>query len=285
MKPKSISQIIKENYSSLSQGQKKAAEFLTLHKEEGVLLTAFQLGKRAGVSETTVIRLAYALGFKGYSDMQEALRRNWLEKKQGAGLEGLPAELKQPNETSIFSSVIEKETSVLQQLLLQVDEGEIWKTVDHFIQSDRIYIGGFGSSYGAAYWLHYTLKQYRDNVAISSPAGFSLEDILDLNQNSAVIIFSFPRYRQESIELAKCSQAQGATVIAITNRQFSPVGQLAEITLTTEEELDSGDHSIASVVSLLEVIMEGVKHRDQDRISLRQQKLEKLYTDQGLFLE
>lgn len=283
MKSKSISQIIKENYSSLSQGQKKAAEFLTLHKDEGALLTAFQLGKKAGVSETTVIRLAYALGFKGYSDMQEAVRRDWLEKKQPA--EEIPSLSQEQQEKNLFSRIIDKEASVLKQLLMQIEENEIWKAVDHLIQSDHIYIGGFGSSYGAACWLHYTLQQYRGNVAISSPAGFSLEDIHDLNQHSAVIIFSFPRYRKEALELAKCSQAQGSKVIAITNRQLSPVGQLAEITLTTEEKADSGHHSIASVVSLLEVIMEGVKHRDRDRISIRQQKLEQLYTDQGLFLE
>ncbi|OHR70613.1 RpiR family transcriptional regulator [Bacillus sp. HMSC76G11] len=283
MKSKSISQIIKENYSSLSQGQKKAAEFLTLHKDEGALLTAFQLGKKAGVSETTVIRLAYALGFKGYSNMQEAVRRDWLEKKQPA--EEIPSLSSEQQEKNLFSGIIDKEASVLKQLLMQIDENEIWKAVDQLIQSDRIYIGGFGSSYGAACWLHYTLKQYRGNVAISSPAGFSLEEIHDLNQHSAVIIFSFPRYRKEALELAKCSQAQGSKVIAITNRQLSPVGQLAEITLTTEEKADSGHHSIASVVSLLEVIMEGVKHRDRDRISIRQQKLEQLYTDQGLFLE
>ncbi|MGG4489881.1 MurR/RpiR family transcriptional regulator [Metabacillus idriensis] len=283
MKSKSITQMIKENYSSLSQGQKRAAEFLTLHKDEGALLTAFQLGKKAGVSETTVIRLAYALGFKGYSDMQEAVRRDWLKRKQPA--EEIPSLSQEQQEKNLFSGIVDKEASVLRQLLMQIDEDEIWKAVDYLIKADRIYIGGFGSSYGAAYWLHYTLKQYRENAAISSPGGFSLEDIYDLNEHSAVIIFSFPRYRKEALELAKCSQAQGAKVIAITNRQLSPVGQLAEITLTTEEKADSGHHSIAPVVSLLEVIMEGVRHRDSDRISIRQQKLEQLYTDQGLFLE
>ena len=74
----SITQMIKQHYPSLSTGQKKVAEWLTQNHEEGALLTAFQMGRKVGVSETTVIRFSYALGFKGYSEMQEAVRSHWL---------------------------------------------------------------------------------------------------------------------------------------------------------------------------------------------------------------
>lgn len=285
MKQKPISQIIKENYSSLSPGQKKVAEFINQNKDEGALLTAFQMGRKVDVSETTVIRLAYALGFKGYSEMQEVVRKDWLTKRQIEADEGFPSQTDELDENHVFLNVIEKEKSVFQQLLQQLDTDEVWRAVDRLIQADRVYIGGFGSSYGAAYWLYFTLKQYRGNVFLSSPLGFSLEDISELNHDSVVIIFSFPRYRKEAIELAKCSQKLGANIVAITNRQLSPIGQLAEITLTTEENMHAGHHSIASVVCLLEVIISGVQHRDRDRISLRQKQLEQLYTEQGLFLE
>jgi DNA-binding MurR/RpiR family transcriptional regulator len=167
----------------------------------------------------------------------------------------------------------------------QLDVKEIWKTIDRLIQSERVYIGGFGSSYGAAYWMYYTLKQYRTNVFLSSPAGFSPEDICDLDQRSTVVMFSFPRFRTESIELVEKAKKQGSYVIAITNRQLSPLGQISDLTLTTEEGMNSGHHSIASVVSLVELILIGLQHRDQDNISIRQRKLEQLYTNEGLFIE
>ena len=55
--------------------------------EKGSLYTAGQIGKEAGVSETTVIRLAYALGLNGFSDLQELMRKEWLasaESKEAA---------------------------------------------------------------------------------------------------------------------------------------------------------------------------------------------------------
>lgn len=283
MSQKTLTQSIKENFASLSPGQKKVAEFLIQHMDEGALLTAFQVGRKVGVSETTVIRLAYALGFSGYSQMQEMLRSDWLVHKQPivGGYDSLQGDV----EETIFNNVIDKERLILQQLLEQLKTDDIWTAVDAFIRADRIYIGGFGSSYAAGYWFYYALKQLRENVFLSSPTGFSPEDIFELNENSVVVIFSYPRYRKDALNLANFTKKQQARIISITNRQLSPIGQLSDITLTTEEHMESDHHSIASVVSLLEVIITGIQHRDRERIAIRQQKLEQLYTDQELFIE
>jgi len=280
-----INQMIKENFSSLSPGQKKVAEFFIQHVNDAALMTAFQVGRKVGVSETTVIRLAYALGFSGFSEMQEKLRKDWLLSKFPNSEQGMPNLLEEFSENQLFSRVVEQEKVILQQLLHQLDIKAVWKAVEEIIQADRIYIGGFGSSYGAAFWFYYTLKQMRENVSISASTGLMPEDLSDLTDQSVVVVFSFPRYRKESLKLVKFAEQQGAKIIAITNRQLSPIGQIAEITLTTEEQMESDHHSIASVITLLEVIIAAIQHQDFERISRRQKKLEQLYTGHELFLE
>jgi DNA-binding MurR/RpiR family transcriptional regulator len=285
MGQKSLNQLIKENITVLSPGQKKVAEFFIQHKNEAPLLTAFQVGKKVGVSETTVIRLAYALGFSGFSQMQEKLREEWLSSKYPQLNEGLPSSEDEDNNTHLFTKVIEKEQLILKQLLQQQDPTQIWKVVEQITNADRVFIGGFGSSFSAGYWFYFSLKQLRDHVYISNPTGFMTEDMIDLTEKSAVIIFSYPRYRKESMKLAKFAREQNANIIAITNRQLSPIGQVSDTTLTTEEFMESGHHSIASVITLLEIIIAGIHQKDQDNISDRQKKLEMFYTDLQLFLE
>lgn len=190
MDKKTMSQLIKESYSSLSPGQRKAAEFIMEHADEAVLLTAFQVGKNAGVSETTVIRLAYALGFSGYSQMQDRIRKEWLAGKQMDYFED-DSSIENAAKENLFRRVIDQERKILRQLLDQVDEREIWKAIDALIRADRVYVGGFGSSFAVAYWFYYTLKQIRGNVYISSPNGFLSEDVCDLTDQSAVVIFLF----------------------------------------------------------------------------------------------
>lgn len=280
-----MNQIIKENFPSLSPGQKKVAEYISGHMDEGALHTAFQIGKKAGVSETTVIRLAYALGFAGFSDLQEKVRKDWLETKQAFQTEVSAASESLPPKDQLFESVIRREKRILQQLLNQVSTEDIWKAADRIVEADRIFIGGFGSSYAAAYWFYYSLRQLRGNVSISSPNGFMPEDVGELNEHSLLIVFAFPRYRNETLKLVDLANKQEAFVLAITNRQLSPIGQIASLPLTTEEQIDSSHNSIASVISLLEVIIAAIHMRDEGRISNRQQKLERLYADQGLFIE
>jgi DNA-binding MurR/RpiR family transcriptional regulator len=282
---KPIAQIIKGHFPSLSPGQKKVAEYIIEHLDEGALLTAFQMGKKVGVSETTVIRLAYALGFSGYSQMQVTVRKEWLTNKHLVIDEEKPSSNEESSGEWVFTKVIDQESRILSQLIQQLNTDEIWKAVDELIRADRVYIGGFGSSYAAGYWFYYTLKQLRENVFISSPTNFLPEDICDLTEDSVVVIFSYPRYRKESLKLANYVKKQKARILTITDRQLSPIGQLADMTLTTEEKMESSHHSVASVVSLLEMIIAGIHHQDQTRISIRQQRLEQLYTEQELFLE
>jgi DNA-binding MurR/RpiR family transcriptional regulator len=284
MEEKQLFQIIKESFPSLSRGQKKVAEFIKGHMDEGALDTAYQLGKKVGVSETTVIRLAYALGFNGYSAMQEKIRKDWLTSKNPVLSEASPAK-EEYHENQIFQNVVAHEGAVLQQLLQQVSADEIWNAVDMILRSDRVYIAGFGSSFAAAYWLYYTLRQMRENVSISNSDGYMPEEVCELTESSVVVVFSFPRYRKEALNLVHLVKKQGAATLAITNRQLSPVGQLAEIALTTEEKAESSHNSISSVISLLEVLIAGIQSKDPERIRKRQQKLELLYTDQELFLE
>lgn len=284
MGEKQLNQIIKEGFSSLSPGQKRVAEYIKGHMDEGALHTAYQIGKKAGVSETTVIRLAYALGFSGFSDLQEKVRRDWLENKQTL-LTEVSASIETTEESKLFETVIQREKSILLQLLSQASSEELWAAVDKIVQANRIFIGGFGSSYAAAYWFYFSLRQLRENVSISSPNGFMPEDVGELTEKSLLIVFAFPRYRNETIKLVNLAKQQKAGVLAITNRQLSPVGQVAELTLTTEEQIESSHNSIASVITLLEVLIAGIQSKDEERISKRQQKLERIYAEHGLFIE
>ena len=57
---------IEEKYRDLSKGQKRVAEYVLDNYDKAVFLTAARLGEVVGVSESTVVRFATQLGYKGY---------------------------------------------------------------------------------------------------------------------------------------------------------------------------------------------------------------------------
>ena len=64
---------INQKYSSMSKGQKLLATYISDNYDKAVFLTAERLGKVVGVSESTVVRFATFLGYKGYPEFQKAL--------------------------------------------------------------------------------------------------------------------------------------------------------------------------------------------------------------------
>ena len=67
--------LIQENMPTFSKGQKKIANFILESYDKAAFMTASRLGKRVGVSESTVVRFAAELGYDGYPDMQRSLQK------------------------------------------------------------------------------------------------------------------------------------------------------------------------------------------------------------------
>ena len=67
---------INECYPGMSKGKKSIATYICDHYEQAVFMTAAELGKIVGMSESTVVRFAAELGYRGYPGMKKALQRS-----------------------------------------------------------------------------------------------------------------------------------------------------------------------------------------------------------------
>lgn len=66
---------IEGNYFKLSKGQKKRiADYIFQNYDKVAFMTASTLGDIVGVSESTVVRFANALGYDGYPKLQKVFR-------------------------------------------------------------------------------------------------------------------------------------------------------------------------------------------------------------------
>lgn len=278
----SIEQLVKGEFNGLSASQKKVAEYLLLHPDECALLTAKQISREASVSETTVIRLSYALGFSNFSEMQQRLRDRMLKNNS---VVATAVESPVVDETNALAKVIENDIAILKQTLNQLNEGELWKAVDALIQADRVLVAGYRASYGAAYWFSFMLGMTRDNVQLCPSGGDDYVKLFNLGGPSVAVVISVPRYSREILNLANLAKEQNVTLIAVTDRLLSPVGRIADITLTTDVNVDSGMASISSVISLLNLLIYGIKTKDQPQFQSRQQRLEQLYSASNIFIE
>ena len=66
-------QRLEDGYNKFSKGQKKLADFIREDYDKAAFMTAAKMGEEVGVSESTVVRFATALGYEGYPQFQRAL--------------------------------------------------------------------------------------------------------------------------------------------------------------------------------------------------------------------
>ena len=76
---------LSEHYASFSKGHKAIADYIIQNYDTAAFMTAVKLGTAVGISESTVVRFAYEVGYDGYPKLQKALQemvRNQLTSTQ-----------------------------------------------------------------------------------------------------------------------------------------------------------------------------------------------------------
>ena len=109
---------LNKNYKTLSKGQKQLAAYITENYDRAAFITASKMGRIVGVSESTVVRFAYALGYDGYPELQKSLQeliRNKLTSVQRIQLTG---DL-QPND--VLRSVLKSDVSNIRATIDSID--------------------------------------------------------------------------------------------------------------------------------------------------------------------
>ena len=71
-----LAQKIENLPDNLTPKGKLISEYLFENPRKAVFMTARELAAACGISEATVIRFVAQLGYKGYSEMQQALRQS-----------------------------------------------------------------------------------------------------------------------------------------------------------------------------------------------------------------
>ena len=114
-----LSNRINESYSRLSKGQKLLATYITDNYDKAVFLTAARLGEVVGVSESTVVRFATHLGYKGYPEFQNALEE--LVRNKLNSIQRMEVTYGRIDRSEILATVLQSDIEKIKQTLESVE--------------------------------------------------------------------------------------------------------------------------------------------------------------------
>ncbi|MGM0776123.1 MAG: MurR/RpiR family transcriptional regulator [Bacillota bacterium] len=274
-----LKETIEKEFNNLSKGQQKAAKYLLDHPKDFAVKSAGEIGKRIGISETTVIRFCYSIQLSGYSELQKMVREQLLKANSTLG-QYFTNKVELAEEPEFLANVMEKDCLHIRETMQNISQDDFDALVDRLIESKNIYITGLRSSFSAASWLSFTLGVVRGNAKLIRP---DTDDLLltvtEMDKDATFIAISFDRYMKDTIKLAELAKKQGAFVIGITDSAIAPIKEHADLLFQIHSSEKSTIDAAPALFSFLNAVIAGVSIQDCDRFQARKEQYEKLESE------
>jgi DNA-binding MurR/RpiR family transcriptional regulator len=189
------------------------------------------------------------------------------------------ARLQQRSLSSVLQQrVIDKERETLGVALDRVKEdGSAIAVAGIIVAARRRFVAGSGKSFAYATLLARDLSAGLAEVfLIDNTVIRSIEILRETKPTDVLVVFSFRRYRRDTIELCKQFIAAGGTVVAITDEEDSPVTALATASIVVPTDSVSYADSPTAIAAIIHLVTtlctasaKGAKRRvaERDRLS------------------
>ena len=267
----------------LSKGHRKIAQYIVEHYDKAVFMTASKLGESVGVSESTVVRFASAMGYEGYPQLQRSLQELVSHRLTANQRFEMSTEI-DPREA--LSVVLKSDVQNLRATMEQMDEDVFEDVVNRLLSARAIYVMGLRSAAPLAQFMGYYLNYIFDNVhLVSSGATDVFEEISKLKENDVLVGISFPRYSTRTLEAMRFAKRCGAQVVAITDGPMSPLADMADATLTARTDMASFVDSLAAPLSLINALLVALGLHRKEALKDHFRQLESIWETYEVYLE
>lgn len=258
--------IIRDKMPGMSKGYKKVAEYVLEHYDEAAFETAASVGKKIGVSESTVVRFAMAIGYAGYPEYQKALG-NALRTRL-ASVKKLDEQYGHNTQAELIRRVVSADISKLQQTVEEIDPDRFEDVVTAIVDAENVYIVGPRGGRILAAALYNSLNLARRNVYLvdSDSEEEIVERLFRIGEKDCFIFLSFPKYSKRSTVAFEQACIHKAKTILITDEPKPALEIYAETTLYAKVETVSVVNSLVAPMSLINAIAVSVCVKNQEEV-------------------
>ena len=268
----------------LSKGHRRIAEFIMAHYDKAAFMTAGRLGESVGVSESTVVRFASAMGYDGYPQLQRALQELVSHRLTANQRVEMATDAMAPEQ--VLPSVLKSDMQNLRATLEGIDSQVFDDVVKRLLSAKAIYVMGLRSAAPLAEFMRYYLNYIFDDVhLVSSGTTDVFEEIINLREEDVLVGISFPRYSTRTLEAMSFARRCGAQVIAITEGPISPLCYNADAVLCAHTDMASFVDSLAAPLSLINALLVALGIQRKEALIQHFRQLESIWDTYQVYLE
>ena len=251
-----VSDLISDRLSNLRAAERKVARALIADYPTAGLGTVASLAHAAGVSGPSVVRCVTALGFDGFSALQDALKDELRLRSEGPLGSIVWASDPGSHSANLVQGAETMATNAVQSLKA-IPPQELERTIALLADSSRkVFITGGRYSNSLARHLAINLETIRPKVRfVEQPFGSDLSTLISLGTRDIYVLFDFHRYQSSTVELARNIRRRGATIVLVTDERMSPAASKAQVVIPINVSAPSPFYTFSGGTMLMELLV------------------------------
>lgn len=274
---------IEERQVQFSKGQKRLADYVVENYDKAVFLTAAKLGEVVGVSESTVVRFATQLGYKGYPGFQKALEE--LVRNKLNSIQRMEVTYGRISQSEILETVLHSDIEKIKMTLEAIDQKAFDLAIETILNAKRIYVIGIRSCAPLASFLSFYLNLVCENVTTVNTNSSSeiFEQLIRINEDDVIIGISFPRYSMRTLKALEFASNRKAKVITLTDSVHSPMNLYSSCNLIARSDMASIVDSLVAPLSVINALVVALCMKKQQDVVMTLETLEKIWGEYQVY--
>ena len=252
-----ITERIREAFPKLRKSEQKAATYMLENADKVGAISLDQLAKEAGVSQPSVIRMLNAAGYTGFKEakiafVEECMANSVLGFENVFGVKISKADKIEDVPGKIIGNTIQ----LLQDSLSSISAKCIKKAVTAIEKSN--FVGIFSVENSNAIAVDLMTKLIYLGINCEFTQDYYLQNVRagHMKKGDVAIGISYTGTSKNTVDVLKKAKMSGATTIAITNYDDTPLVEYADIViLTSNKQLLYGNDIFSRTVHLAVVDM------------------------------
>jgi RpiR family transcriptional regulator, carbohydrate utilization regulator len=273
---------LKEIFTSLGPQQQAVARVILENVGELAFLSAGQVAQRAGTHAATVVRLAQRLGYDGFPDLQDELRRQ--SPQYPAFLDMADRVVQSGTLEDIVVKSFAQAGRNLERASHALNLEAVREMVKSILVCRRVLVLGLGVARPVGAYLASSLRYVGADVHEAGDSVTIAQEVALLGTDDVLFAIDYQRYYRESAHFASEARQNGATVLALTDSVTSTLAPFAHHVVAVPSEAAATPRtSLAASMVVIEVLLASITTEAGDRTKETMGRIDRQYKHAKIF--
>ncbi len=213
-----------------TSSQKIIARYFLANETSVFFKTAAAIASEIGVSESTIVRFAKAIGFESYTQMQACFKQQYVNNT--SFLERLKKVHITGENHEFYETLFQNDANAILNMIQPAFFDVLDQAAGFIEYANRIYITGSRGSASVATHIAFNLNYMKpDVVSLVSDFGEWQDRMLDCKEKDLIIGVCMPNYTQRTLDMMAFAKNRNASVLTITDSALSPACSISDVSV------------------------------------------------------